>query len=79
MLISSALREKLSRAGLAVIPRCPVICVVHVLVASAPGTKGATACLAFRAMHFVIHVFLIGSLVLKAGTTRLTLIHFDRG
>lgn len=78
MLVGSALREKLARASLAIKARCPVSCIVHVLFASAPGTKGATAYLTFRPMVTVIHMFFAGILAIKGSFTSLALVHCDR-
>lgn len=57
VLIRSILRAKLASTGLALECRSPVVQIVHVLIASTPGTEASRTGLAVSPVAAVVHVF----------------------
>jgi hypothetical protein len=83
VLVRRILRAKLLSTSLAFEDRRPVICVVHVLIASTLGTEGAVAGLAFGPVVIFIPVVIFVHMVLavmpvaEGGHAGLALVHLE--
>lgn len=78
VLVRRILRAKLLGTSLAFEERRPVICVVHVLIASTPGTEGAVTGLAFGPVVIFVHMVLAVILVAEGGHAGLALVHLGK-
>jgi hypothetical protein len=78
MLTRRRLRAKLPCAGLAADAWCPVLGVIHVLIASALCTKDSGAGLAFWPVAIVIHMVVAVVFVPEGLRARLTLVHIGQ-